>query len=275
MALHRFRQRVDPRAVAGDRPDDRRPPGTRLAQGQHGLEVGGQPVGTGMVGLVDHEDVGDLQDPRLDRLDVVPLARAQDHQHRVGDAHDVDLVLADSDGLHQDRIAPGSVHQVDRVARGAAEAAETAARGHRADEDRGIERVLLHANAVPEDGAAAEGAARIDRDDADGAPPLAVLGDEAVGQGALAHAGRAGDPQDRGPAGAREDRGDDVLALARPLLHEGDGARQGERIAGGEGGRQAVFHGACSSAKPRMWRAITSRWISEVPSPMVVIFASR
>jgi len=38
---------------------------------------------------------------------------------------------------------------------------------------------------------------------------------------------------------------------------------------------EPLAHGVWPEARPMRWRAMTRRWISEVPSPMVVIFASR
>ena len=49
-----------------------------------------------------------------------------------------------------------------------------AARGHAADEDALVSGVRLHAHAIAENGAAAERAGRIDRDDADGLPAVRI-----------------------------------------------------------------------------------------------------
>ena len=82
-------------------------------------------------------------------------------------AHHVHLVLADAHGLDQHPVEAGGVEQVDRVARGAGEAAHGAAGGHRADEDAGVGVEGLHADAVAQEGAAGERAGGIDGEDAD------------------------------------------------------------------------------------------------------------
>ena len=55
----------------------RHSPGPALAERDHALDVAVGGVGAVPVGLVDHEDVGDLQDAGLDRLDRVAHARAR------------------------------------------------------------------------------------------------------------------------------------------------------------------------------------------------------
>ncbi len=64
-----------------------------------------------MVGLVDDDDVGDLHDACLQRLDRVAGAGHQHEHDRVGVVDDVDLGLTDADGLHEHVFAPGRVEQ--------------------------------------------------------------------------------------------------------------------------------------------------------------------
>src|SRR6185436_4533086 len=120
-------------------------------------------------------------------------------------ADDVDFILADADGLDEDDVAAGGVEDESDLARRAREASEVAAGRHAADEHTGIARVRLHADAVAEDRAAREGAGRIDRDHADGAPRLPDPGGEPVDERALAGARRPGHADEVGAAGARED----------------------------------------------------------------------
>ncbi len=76
----------------------------------------------------------------------------------------------------------------------------------------------------------------------------------------------------------------DQLALAfAAVLDERDGAGEGARLALQQARHEVVQEGAELTAVPRAshqrplisWRAITRRWISLVPSPMVQILASR
>ena len=56
---------------------------------------------------------------------------------------------------------PGGAEQADGIGNGQGQPAQVAARGHRADEDGRVERVLTHAHAVAQDGAPAEGRGRV------------------------------------------------------------------------------------------------------------------
>jgi len=79
----------------------------------------------------------------------------------------ITLRLPDADRLDEDPREAEGVHELDDVARRGGEASETAAGGHAADEDVGVERVGLHPDAVAQDGAARERARRVDGDHAD------------------------------------------------------------------------------------------------------------
>ena len=109
----------------------------------------------------------------------------------VGRADDVDLVLADADGLDDDPVLAGRVEHVGRVVRRPRQPAEVAARGHAPDEHAVVAGVRLHADAVAEDRAAGERAGGIDGDDADRLAAPAQLQREPVHQRALAGARRA------------------------------------------------------------------------------------
>ena len=89
-----------------------------------------------------------------------------------------------------------------------------------------------------------------------------------VDERALAGARRTRHTDEEGAPGSREDGADEVGARRVVVFDEGNGARDRARLAGqhpfGERGRH---DSSC--------RAITSRWISLVPSPMVVSLTSR
>ena len=115
-----------------------------------------------------------------------PVDGVVDHDGRVGRLHDLQLGLADADGLEEAPIAPGGVEEADRLARCGREPAEVAAGGHAPDEDAGIERVADHADAVAQDRAPGERARRVDGDDSDAVPAGPPAFDDLVAQGALA-----------------------------------------------------------------------------------------
>ena len=120
-----------------------------------------------MVGLVDDDDVRDLHDAGLQRLDRVAGAGHQHEDDGVGVIDDVDLGLADADGLQEDVLAAGGVHQQRGLQRRLAEPAERAAVGHRADEDARVEEVVGEADAVAEQRAVRERRRRVDREHGD------------------------------------------------------------------------------------------------------------
>ena len=63
----------------------------------------------GLVALVDDDEVGDLEQAGLDRLDLVAhLGRLEDDR-RVGRGRDLDLALAGPDGLDEDQVEAGGV----------------------------------------------------------------------------------------------------------------------------------------------------------------------
>ena len=104
---------VDPLSLHRDGLDDRGPPsfdGAAVAvavpEGEHVAKVADDDVRALAVGLVDDKDVGHLQDPGLGRLDAVAHAGCQQHERRVGDRGDLDLRLADPDGLYEDDVTP-------------------------------------------------------------------------------------------------------------------------------------------------------------------------
>ena len=209
-------------ALAGRRLglDDRRTPApvrVRLER-QHRLHRRHRPVRSLAIRLVHDEDVGDLHDPGLERLDLVAGARHQHDDRDVGGADDVHFVLAHADRFDEDDVLAGGVEDERGVGGRARQPAEVAARRHAADEDAGVGDVRLHADAVAEDRAAGVRAGRIDRDDADGLARSAELRDQAIDQRALAGAGRAGDAGEIGAAGVREHLAHHLGALRRLRL---------------------------------------------------------
>src|SRR5439155_10613642 len=144
-----------------------------------------------------------------------------------------------------------------------------AAGGHAANEHARVVRVLLHAQPITEHRPAGKWARRIDRNDADGFPVTPELGQQAIDKRALAGAGRTGDADEVGTPGATEDLSDQGGAGGIVVFDQGNGACDSARIAGQDAIAQAGRHRA------RSCRAMTRRWISLVPSPMVVSLTSR
>ncbi len=229
-----------------------------------------QPLRAGLVGFVDHEDVGDLHDAGLDGLHIVAHARHQHHHGHLRHARDLDFVLAHAHGFDEDEVFAGGIQQRGQVRGGARQSADRAARGHGADEDARIGVVPQHADAVAQNGAAGTPAGGVDGDDAHGAALPAQLARQGIHQRALARARRAGDP-DHHAHGRR-------AAAARAEPASARGSRFSIPVAARASARaspSAILRAQCVHQLFRSCRAITRRWISLVPSPMVHSFTSR
>ncbi len=248
----------DPVAARGDRVDDRGPPVAELGEIQHQLEVAPGLPRSRPVGLVDGEQVGDLEEAGLRGLDGVAPARVEHHDGRVGRGRHLHLLLADPDRLDDDQRDRDRGQQPDRVGDRHRQPPEMPAGGHRTDVDARIERVARHPDTVTEDRSTRKGGRGIDREHAHAVGTLEVgllrNAHQAVGQGGLARAGRAGDPDRvRVALGGVGDRRDLAGALAAPLHHRqqsgqrtlvaaacGVGERGGIASGGGWHGRSSV-----------------------------------
>ena len=193
---------------------------------EHALDLADHRVGERVIGLVDDDDVRDLHHPGLERLDRVAGA-GHEHEHDgVGMVDDVDLGLADADGLQQHQVAPRRVHEQRGLQRRLAQSAESAAVGHRADEHAGIEEMVGEPDPIAQQRALGERRRGVDGEDGDRAVTLPLELGEGPHQRRLAHAGRPGEANDGGAAGLRVDRADQLPALGVVVLDQRDGARQ-------------------------------------------------
>ena len=172
----RIEQRIDALPRRGLGLHDRRTPLPLLeaVQPQHRLDRATIRSAPSRSALLTTKTSGNLHDPGLERLDLVARPRHQRDDGNVGRPDDVDLVLADADRLDQDDVLAAGIEDQRHVAGRSRQAAEVAARRHAADEDARVAGVRLHADAIAENGAAAERAGRIDRDDADRLPAVRI-----------------------------------------------------------------------------------------------------
>ena len=144
-------------------------------RGRDGAEYGRIPVSqvsqggirAGKISFVDDDDVSHFQQPGFHRLHLVAETRRHDCHDGVGDINHVHFVLTDSNGLDKNHIVPRRLQYHRSVARRLSEPSMMSASGHAPDIDLAIERMLLHPDAVAEQGAACDGAADIDRQDPD------------------------------------------------------------------------------------------------------------
>ena len=152
----------------------------------------------GVVGLVHHEEVGDLQDARLVHLDRVAHARHDDDRGPVDVFSDGDVVLARADGLDEQGVPSGAAHQFDDVGKGGVVLAHD---GEAAIEDVVVHRVEVDAKAITEQGAAGDGTHGVEGDHRHAFPATDRFVRHRGDQRALARAGSAGQADD--PLGPR------------------------------------------------------------------------
>src|SRR5690606_26028830 len=103
------------------------------------------------------------------------------HEHDDGGIRgrgDVELGLADANGLDEYPIEAEGVHNVGDFPGGERESADPAATGHGPYEDALVERDLVHPDAVAEQRAAGERRGRVDGDDGDGLAARTIVRDE-------------------------------------------------------------------------------------------------
>src|SRR5688572_7308909 len=187
-----------------------------------------------MIGLVDGDHVGDLHDARLQRLDRVARAGHEDEQHCVRHARHLDLALTGADGLDEHDVLAEGVEQEQRLERRLGQAAEVAARAHRADEDARIEKVLRQPDPVAEQRALRERARRIHRDDARRLPELPGMDDKRTDEGRLADPRGAGDADRPRTTRRRVEIVDDARREGVAVLDERDRPGQRAPVATGD-----------------------------------------
>ncbi len=211
--------------------DRRLPPGVG-GEREHGADVARERLGTGLMHLVDGDHIGDLHDPRLQRLHRVAGAGHEHENDGVRDAHHLDLALTGTDRLEEDDVPAARIQQKEALQRRLGEAAQMPTRAHRADEHTGIEEVIDEPDPVAEQCPLRERAGRVDGDDAYREPEAADVADERGDQRRLAHAGRAGDPDREGGSGCGVDLRDDRSRTRVAILHERDRSRERPAVTG-------------------------------------------
>ena len=128
--------------------------------------------------------------------------------------------------------------------------------------------MVLHADAIAQDRPSGERARGIDGKDAHRLSPRAQERDQPIDQGALARTGIACDADDLCATGARPDLAEDSFRLGLGVVDLPHQPRGGADVPGDD----AFGDGAHALSNSR---AITIRWISLVPSPMVHSLTSR
>ena len=129
---------------------------------EHDFEVSAGLVGALAIGLVDHEDVGDLQQAGLVGLHRVSPTGVHDNNSGVGGTGDLDLDLSDTDRFEQDPWKSGSVEYAHRGRSSQRQSAEMTSRSHGADEHVWVKKMFGHAHPVTENGTSRVRRRRVD-----------------------------------------------------------------------------------------------------------------
>src|ERR1700676_2372453 len=236
---------LDTTIVGSNGADHRRMPAVAgHHERKHGMELLFQSVGALAIGLIQNEDVADFHQAGFHVLDVVAKAGNEDDEDAIREAHDVDLVLADSDGFDKHLALPRRIEQKRDFSGGTREPTKESARGHGANENPSVAGVALHADAVAKDGPAGVRACRVHGDHADAVFTLAVIRGKTIDQRALASAGRASDAGEIRLAGVGKKLAKEFFGFRRVIFDGCDGARDGTHVAGTDLGGPVV-NGEC------------------------------
>ncbi len=193
------------------------------------------------IGLVHHEEIGDLHDPGLQELERVAASGLDHDEGGLGQILDVDLRLPDARGLDEDDVVRRREH-LDGRRDGLGEPARVTMGGEGAHEQALVIRVEAHARAIPEERASAACAGGIDGDHADREISTAELARDSGRQGALTDPRRSGEP-DAMPVSAAEhaEKVGDALSLrGAGVLDQIEGRRDHHLPAGEHPGRDHV-----------------------------------
>src|SRR5215469_8086107 len=223
---------VDSAVFRGHRADDNwMPPVAGHDQGEHGVKLLFEAARSFAVAFVENKNVSDLHQAGFHVLNVVAEAGNQHDDDAIGQSYDINLILADANGLNQDLMLARCIEEKSDFRRSTREAPEKTSGGHGADENAAVAGVTLHADAVAENGAARVRACGVDGHDADALFLLAIVRGEAIDQRAFARAGRAGNASEIGLTGMREELSQQILRFGGMIFNRGDGPGDGAHIA--------------------------------------------
>ena len=108
----------------------------------HGL------VATFPVGLVDQEDIADLKDAGLDRLDIISHSGNHHNDCRMGAPDNIYLILADTNGFDQDIVLAHGIQDINGASGRLGQSPEMTSCGQRPDKNALIHTVSLHPHTV-------------------------------------------------------------------------------------------------------------------------------
>jgi len=219
-------QHIDSLAGRGHRAQYRHFPTLSAAKTRGESQIAHRLRAVEAVRLVHDQYVGNLDDTRLDRLDLVSQSGRQNDDARICQRADRDFRLSGAHGLHDHRVKARGVHCIDDPPRGARKPAKVPARRCGADEHLVGPCMRPHADPVAEHRSSGDRARRIDGQHCDSTSSLDQSADQGADQRRLPGPERAGDPHDAGPSTIGRDRRAKGGCARAVVLEEGDAARQ-------------------------------------------------
>jgi hypothetical protein len=111
-------------------------------------------IGSGLVRLVDGDDISDLEQAGLDRLNSVAKPRGLNDDYGIGKRRDIGAVLAGPDGLNENQWVACGIHEVHEPRGRPGKTTLTTATSHAPDKDSIVRIAVHHANAIAENRAA-------------------------------------------------------------------------------------------------------------------------
>ena len=226
---------VDASVFRGDGSNDRRMPAVSgHYQRKHSVNLLFEAIGALAIRFVEDEDVSDFHQAGFHILNVVAETGYENDDHAIGEANDVNFILANADGFDEDLMLACGVEKQRDFGGGASEAPKKSTSGHGANENAGVTSVALHADTIAEDCAAGVGTGGIYGDDTDAFVLLAVLGGDAIDQCAFSRAGCTGDSGEIGGTSLREKNFQQRLGLRGMIFNSSDSAGDGAGFSGAD-----------------------------------------
>jgi hypothetical protein len=106
---------------------------------------------SGLIRLVDGNDIPDLEQAGFDRLDSVTKPRGLNDHYCVGKRGDIGAVLAGADSLDENQRVACGIQQVNEPGGRPGKPPLAAATGHAPDKDTIVRVAIHHANTITED----------------------------------------------------------------------------------------------------------------------------
>lgn len=222
-----------------DAKDGRRRSG---GEGEHGEHLGLDAIRAGEVGLVNNEDIGDLEQAGLLPLQFVAGFGLEEENEDIDESTDGGIALPRADGFDEDNLEAEGLDEPDEGVEMGSQGPLPSGGGETADEDAVVIGSRGHAEAIAEEGTTGERTLRIAGENGDAQLVAADLLEELAGETALADAAGSREGDDPGEVLTTAERGEDGLDLLTARDHA-DEAGESEAVAAVEAFKKWRQHG--------------------------------